>query len=102
MATAVSFPEQNIVFEGPPDDKTISDLPARTGWVDFENGEGPVPVIVSCWELTPAELERVKETGRVYCWVFAQITPPVAISGDPPEIPAMPTGDGAMGFPPRI
>lgn len=39
-------------------------------------------VCVSCWELTPEELEIVKRTGKIFLFVFSGETqPPVALVG---------------------
>lgn len=52
---ATEFKEQTIVFAK--DQPQYSPLPA------FRNPEGDV---VTCWELSPEELEQVKETGKIY------------------------------------
>ncbi len=58
MATPVKFEGHNCVAaENQPE---YLPLPLH---VDTLQPEGPA---VSCWELTPEELEEVKKTGRVY------------------------------------
>lgn len=39
---------------------------------------------ISCWKLTPEELERIKETGVVWLMVWGWAQPPVWIGGDRP------------------
>lgn len=43
--------------------------------------------IVTCWELSPDELKRVQETGKIYLGVltFGQPLQPVIMSVDKPE-----------------
>jgi hypothetical protein len=43
--------------------------------------------IVTCWELSPEELERVQETGKIWLSLltFGQPLQPVLVSVDKPE-----------------
>jgi hypothetical protein len=56
----VEFEEQNIIMGK--DQPEYQPLPA------FRDPNG---TIVSCWELSPEEIERVKETGCIW---FSQLT----------------------------
>lgn len=53
----VQFPEQNVTFAA--DQPEYRNLPA------FKENNQPFTV-VSCWELSPEELEEVKRTGKVW------------------------------------
>ena len=48
-----------------------------------ENG---VNYIISAWEITPEELEKVKETGIIYLSVVGTQIPPVALLVENPMI----------------
>lgn len=79
MANIVKFPEANTnyVAEG------CLDLSAYKGeWPDGS------PCIISCWQLTPAELDEVNRTSRVYLHILGHAQPPVYLS---PERPFAPT-----------
>lgn len=49
----------------------------------------PLPVIevhgghLSCWEVTPEQLEQIRQTGRVYLWVGGTEHPPVGLITEP-------------------
>ena len=57
------------------------DLPAVAA--HDENG---VNYIISAWEITPEELEKVKETGIIYLSVVGTQIPPVALLVENPMI----------------
>ena len=69
--------ETNMVFnlDG------CGDLPAVAA--HDENG---VNYIISAWEITPEELEKVKETGIIYLSVVGTQIPPVALLVENPMI----------------
>lgn len=48
----------------------IRDMTARNG----------VPVMVSAWEPTPAEIEAIKRGEAVYLWVMGSSHPPVTLT----------------------
>ena len=52
-----------------------------------ERRPGPCGEIVTCWELSPDELKRVQETGKIWLGVltFGQPLQPVIMSVDKPE-----------------
>lgn len=57
--TPIEFPEANVVFgKHQPE---VNPLPA----MKTEDGD-----VITCWELTPEELEVVKQTGKV--WLFVK------------------------------
>ncbi len=77
----VTFPEQNISLGKPEGmtDEQCGSLPAFQG----HDPEG-FPVIVSCWELSPEELEQVQETGKIYLVVISPTQPPLSLRVDSP------------------
>lgn len=83
MANPIDFEGSNVLF-GAPSTMTAEecgDLPC------FFDGD----VVVSCWELTPDELEHVMSTGQVWLMVWGGGTPPVCITGEKPLVEADPT-----------
>lgn len=48
--------------------------------VDLQDGEH---VMVSAWEPTPVELERLNAGGRVHLWIWGLGHPPVALTVGP-------------------
>ena len=53
--------------------------------VDVTYGDGQAGII-SCWQLTPAELAQIQQTGKVYLAVLGGVHPPVLLTTDPDEI----------------
>lgn len=85
MATPCSFPEQNAVLVGTPEDRaagTVLDLPIHR-YRDLDNA----PHVISCWELTDAEREEVARTGRVWLHSWGDTHPPIAVGGQAPFAP---------------
>lgn len=37
----------------------------------------PVPCIISCWKLSPEELELIQQTGKIWISVMGMSTPPI-------------------------
>jgi hypothetical protein len=77
----IKFPESNFTFGAPvgwPEEK-CSPLPVWKG--EHLNGE---PAIVSCWKLSPEELELIQRTGHVFLTVVGAGTPPVSLSVESP------------------
>lgn len=75
----VKFPESNKTFTKP------------EGWTDEQceslhvfQGEGQ---IISCWELSDLDLEKLKTTKRIWLHVWGEGQPPVLVSGDYPFLP---------------
>lgn len=73
----VQFEQQNLELQPPPDmsNGECSPLPVC---VSETAGR---PVAVSCWEVTPEELQRIQETGRVWLLVWGDVHPPVGVTG---------------------
>lgn len=63
MAHAVDFPGSNFKFTAPEGREDVGDLHT------FRQPNGPCNV--SCWQLTPEELEEVNRTGRVFLSVLS-------------------------------
>lgn len=72
MGHAVDFYGSNFTFSAPPDREDIYDLKC------FFNGKATA----FCIQLTPEELEEVRDTGKVWCTIF---TPEV--NGSPLFLP---------------
>jgi hypothetical protein len=79
MARPRQFLEANTIL-GPPADSHPGDvalLPVRTNDA----------TLVSCWELTLAEIEEIVETGVVWLRVWGRNTqPPVMVTGHKAEV----------------
>lgn len=73
----VGFKESNtILYAG--DNPETDQLPiARSTHPLVEDGK--MPFCISCWKLTPEELERIQETGVVYLAVMGMTQPPVLV-----------------------
>lgn len=69
MAKHIDFPQRNLVVRGHPEEG-IGDLHTHNC---VENG---MPLLTSCWELTPEEQAEVMITGKV--WV-RMVRPPDGI-----------------------
>lgn len=76
---AVEFAEQNTIFAA--DQPEYQPLPAlRLG--------DPEGTVISCWELSPEEIEHVQKTGKVWLsiWTFNRGYPPCAIVARKEEV----------------
>lgn len=83
MATPTDFPQANFTFTTPVNmtKEQCGDLPVYKG-IDTHGS----PIIISCWQLSPEELEAIKTTGKVYLTVVGEGTPPIGIQVLPPFI----------------
>lgn len=74
----IKFDGANVVFGA--DQPEYIPLPA---FYDKENGE-----VVTCWKITPEELEQIKKTGVVWLSImtFNQPLMPVLLSANEPEM----------------
>lgn len=54
------------------------DLPAYQGLINIDT-IGECPCTITKWELSPEELEKIKQTGSVFLVVFGKGMPPVMI-----------------------
>lgn len=59
-------------------EKTCGDLPAWQGEEQYSDGT-KTRVVISCWELSPEDMEEVKRTGKIYMSVAGQAVPPIAL-----------------------
>lgn len=94
MAEPIRFKGSNAVI-GAGDNPGVLDLPA------FFNGSR----LVSCWRLTPEELEEVQRTGCVFLSVLYHSMPPVLVgSGTVVNDEAAQAGGGFVEVPvdPRL
>ena len=76
-----SFPEANFVFDKPAC-MTFEQCAALSALV-CQNEDG-FPCAISCWKLTADDLEKIKQTGRVWLMVIGNNQPPVALYADKP------------------
>lgn len=93
MGKPVDFLGSNVIF-GAPHTMTAEecgDLPC------FFDGN----VVVSCWKLDGAEIQRIIETECVWLMVWGGGTPPVCVVGERPlvEVEAMPTREDVRRHP---
>lgn len=74
----LNFDGANVVFGA----KQPEYIPLPAEYRGGKSGE-----ILTCWELTPDELKRVQETGKLWLGVltFGQPLQPVYLSVDKPE-----------------
>lgn len=81
MALGVNFSEQNFVFKHPESmtEEECGDLPCH---VKMEEG---LPIITSCWKLTPEEIDEIIRTGVVWLSCYS-LQPPVYVSGTSPFV----------------
>lgn len=80
MAQTVNFFGSNQIFRAPPNMPECGDLPVHSG--PFEH--------ISCWKLTPEEMEHVIRTGEIWVSVASEAHPPIAISGIPRMVSVSP------------
>ena len=84
MPNAIDFPESNTTYKRPPP-------MTEEECFDLHTWKSPTTV-VSCWKLTPEELERIAETGVVWLSVMAPNNlPPCCVMIDKPCMIQVPT-----------
>lgn len=74
MAEILDFPETNLLPTAPEDAPNVRDLPC------YRDNNG----VISCWQLTAAEMAEVARAGRVWLHVQARTHPPVYVGGVSP------------------
>lgn len=76
----IEFPEQNTVIAK--DQPEYAPMPARR----IENS--PTGELICCWQLTPEEIEKVRETGVIWhsIYTFANPLQPQLLSVDKPDM----------------
>jgi hypothetical protein len=72
----VDFPQSNRVFTKPAGMTDEECAPLRV----HDTGEA----LISCWQLTQAEVEVLQRTGRVWLWVHGRGHPPVNVEVEDP------------------
>lgn len=77
MADIVKFPQSNCTYVG----EGCNDLPVFKG--EQDNGD---KILISCWKLSPEELEEVQRTGRVWLRIWGHVQPPVYVGGSHPFV----------------
>lgn len=78
-----SFDESNDALSKPVG-MTADECQALSVWRGpTENG---LPVVVSCWKPTAAEIEEIQRTGRIWLMVWGHTMPPVAVCGETPFV----------------
>lgn len=85
MAQGIEFPEANTVLRAPtPEDAaagTVYDLHVHR-YRDLDGN----PNVISCWKLSPEELEEVARTGVVWFNSWGNTHPPISIFGHQPFV----------------
>lgn len=78
---SIDFKESNFTYQ-PPKGMTVEQcipLPVCRG-TTTENE----PVVISCWELSPEELEQINREGKVWLLVTGTGQPPVRLQTETP------------------
>ena len=80
----VKFEQANVLMERPPHltAEQCADLP-----VCITKNTDNLPVVISCWQITEAELKQLKKTRRLYLGVMGVTMPPVFIDTESPFSP---------------
>lgn len=68
----------NGVLKAPEGQSEVIDLPITR--LQYPNG---TLAVESCWELSPKELKRINETGKIYFTCISCTHPPILLSVDP-------------------
>ncbi len=69
----IPFKESNLNL-GAGDNPNTDDMPVAIS-VDSE----AIPMVVSCWKLSPEELAEINRTGEIWPAVMGHRTPPISI-----------------------
>lgn len=80
----VEFKQQTTVIP-PPEGTDNPPVPIYEGYMNFGSDQDPKPVdvTISCWQMTPEEMQLFLRTGKIYL-LSAGPTPPVYISPTSP------------------
>lgn len=82
MAETINFPGANVRLDAPPGlEEQVHDIVAYKG--PCTCGDCPEQV-VTCWRLSPEELEQVKKTGVVWLYLMGPSMQPAYIGTDSP------------------
>lgn len=78
---AVETPSTNLILTAPVGDEDfVLDLPVTQ--YEMETPNGVMDCIMSCWELSPDELKRIQETGKIYFHMYGKTHPPMLLTLD--------------------
>lgn len=73
----VDFPQANFTF-GKPSSATDEQCGSLRVYKGVDRSLD-WPVVVSCWQLSPEELEQVQQTGKIYIRMYTEIIPPIGV-----------------------
>lgn len=78
----IKFPQANFNWAKPngTTDEQVGGLPAWKG----KEQDSDWPVSISVWEVTPEDLERIKNSGKIYLRVYGEGHPVVSIDSKDP------------------
>lgn len=85
MANPVKFPQSNDLLRRPSGmtEDQCADLPI---WRGVTAHDMATPMLISCWELSPEEMEQINRTGKIYVGAIGQTHPPIFIITEFPEL----------------
>lgn len=69
-----SFKETNQLL-GAGNNPGTGDLPIARSLMPI--GDQEVPCIISCWKLSPEELDLIQQTGKIWISVMGMSSPPI-------------------------
>lgn len=81
---ATAFDEENCVLDAPPGMTPDECTPLS---VFRGAADGGIPVVISCWKPTVAEMEEIRKTGRIWITICGHTMPPIDPSGFSPFKP---------------
>ena len=80
----VETPSTNTILTAPKgQENSVFNLPVTR--YTMQTPDGDVDCVMSCWELSPEELEKFKETGRIYFHMYGNTHPPMMLTPYPLE-----------------
>jgi hypothetical protein len=81
----IYFDKYNKVLKGP---EGTGDLPVWVGKEGIHDANkekiGETQVIISCWQLSEAEIMEIRKTGKVWLHLYGLAHPPVTIEARNP------------------
>ena len=80
----VETPSTNTILTAPKgQENSVFNLPVTR--YTMQTPDGDVDCVMSCWELSPEELEKFKETGSIYFHMYGNTHPPMMLTPYPLE-----------------
>lgn len=76
-----SFPDENVLLSTPP--TMTSDQCGVISACVTQQDDG-LPVIITCWKFTQEDLERIRETGRLWLVIAGHEMPPTCPTTEDP------------------